>query len=302
MNLSSRSESRHPSPFVLGFWVAVMLLLWSLNYICGKIALRHFEPVTLACLRFVVASAIVLAIYFASSNRARPQARDLWPFLYLGVFNIILNQGLFTVGLGYTSSGHSAVITSSGPVFILLLAWLLKLEHLTPGKILGLVVCSFGILLLETDAGSVRNSPFLMGDFISLLGAIGFALYVVFGKRIAAQYDSLSMTTFSTVAATVVLLPLTVHQAIHLDWASVGWEGWSAMVYMAAGSSIAAYLIFYWALRHTTASRLGAVCYLQPLIVILLAAAILGERPTGHLLLATPIVLLGVFLAERAPA
>ena len=279
-----------------------MLLLWAFNYILGKVALRHMDPVTLVCARFVVATAIVVAIYFASPNRVRPQSKDIWPFVYLGLFNVIMNQGLFTIGLNYTSSGHSAIIVSSGPIFILILAWLLRLEHLSPGKILGMLICFGGIMLLETGSGSMRNSPFLKGDAISLFGTIGFALYVVFGKRIAAEYDAISMTTFSTVAASVIVLPLIVRQAVHLDWGSVGWAGWSAMFYMAAGSSIAAYLIFYWALRHMTASRIGALCYFQPIIVILLADAFLGEHPTRHLLLGTLLVLLGVILAERAPA
>lgn len=279
-----------------------MLLLWSFNYILGKIALGHLDPITLCCARFLIASAVVLAIYFASPNRTRPRAKDIWPYVYLGFFNVILNQGLFTIGLNYTSSGHSAIIISSGPIFILLLARFLKLEHFTPGKVIGMLICFFGILLLETDSGSVANSPYLKGDMISLFGTIGFAFYVVFGKRIASHYDSLSITTFTTVAAAILLLPLSVHQAIHLNWSAVGWAGWSAAIYMAAGSSIAAYLIFYWALRHMTATRIAVVCYFQPVIVIVLAFFLLGEPITGHLVLGTGMVLLGVILAERAPA
>jgi drug/metabolite transporter (DMT)-like permease len=296
------TNTRPLNPAFLGIALSLMLLLWSFNYILGKIALRHFDPVTLACARFVVASAIVLAIYFLSPHRAPTRVKDLVPFVYLGIFNVILNQGLFTVGLNYTSSGHSAIIVSCGPIFILLLARLLRLEHLTLGKILGMLICFFGILLLETDSGPLSSSPFFKGDMISLFGTVGFALYVVFGKKVALHYDAVSMTTFTTVAAAVLLLPLTVRQAVHLDWHGVGWAGWAAMIYMAAGSSIAAYMIFYWALRHMTASRIAAICYFQPIIVLALAFEILGERITGHLLLGTTLVLLGVILAERAPA
>ncbi|HUO36272.1 MAG TPA: DMT family transporter [Candidatus Acidoferrum sp.] len=279
-----------------------MLLLWSFNYVLGKIALRHMDPISLTCARFVAASVVVLVIYVFSPGRAFPRVQDLWPFLYLGVFNVLMNQGLFTIGLNYTTSSHSAIIISSGPIFILLLAVSLKLERMTAGKIAGMLICFAGILLLEMDSGSLRTSPFLKGDTISLLGTIGFALYVVLGKRIADKYDSLSMTTYTTIAATILLTPVTLHQAIRLNWSAVGWAGWWSMFYMAAGSSVFAYLIFYWALRHTTASRLGAVCYFQPVIVIVLAALFLGERPTSHLLLGTSLVLLGVVLAERAPA
>jgi O-acetylserine/cysteine efflux transporter len=71
------------------------------------------------------------------------------------------------------------------------------------------------------------------------------------------------------------------------------------MAYMAVGSSVAAYTIFYWVLRYMTASRVGAVSYFQPVVVILLSIAFLGERPSRMLLEGTALVLVGVFLAER---
>jgi O-acetylserine/cysteine efflux transporter len=95
------------------------------------------------------------------------------------------------------------------------------------------------------------------------------------------------------------LLPLALRQSLHLDWKAVGWVGWTGMVYMAVGSSVAAYTLFYWLLRYMTASRIAAVSYFQPIAVLLLAVAFLGEHPTRNLLLCTALVLIGVYLAER---
>ena len=115
----------------------------------------------------------------------------------------------------------------------------------------------------------------------------------------AEQYDAVAMNTFNCVAAAIMLLPLTVRQGIRLDWHAVGWAGWAGMIYMAAGSSVAAYTIFYWLLRYMSASRIAAVSYLQPIVVILLSVAFLSENPTRNLLLGAALVLLGVYLAER---
>jgi O-acetylserine/cysteine efflux transporter len=107
------------------------------------------------------------------------------------------------------------------------------------------------------------------------------------------------MNTFNCVAAALLLLPVTIRQCLHLDWHSVAWSGWLGMAYMAVGSSVAAYTIFYWVLRYMTASRVGAVSYFQPVVVFLLSIAFLGERPSRMLLEGTALVLVGVFLAER---
>lgn len=276
-----------------------MLMLWSFIYVAGKIALRTFDPITLACFRLELAAILMLPIYFARRARSPLRWRDAWPFLYLGFFGVVVNQGFFTVGLNYTTSNHSAVIIALGPIIILLLACALRLEALTLAKVLGMAISFLGVYLLETESGSPAHSPLLLGDLITLGGTIGFAIYAVLGKRVAAQYDAISMNTFNCVAAAVLLLPLTIRQGIHLDWRSISWGGWLGMLYMAVGSSVAAYTIFYWVLRYMTASRVGAVSYFQPVVVILLSVAFLGERPSRNLLEGTALVLVGVFLAER---
>jgi drug/metabolite transporter (DMT)-like permease len=292
-------ELPRPSKLTLAFWLLVMLVLWSGNYVAGKIALRTLDPVTLVCLRLQLAAFLMLAIYFTRRERQPLKLRDVWPFLYLGFFGVVINQGLFTVGLNYTTSDHSAVLIAIGPIIILVLARSLKLEALTVAKVVGMAISFVGVYLLETEQGSPAHSPLLMGDIITFGGVIGFSIYAVLGKRVAAQYDSIAMNTFNCVAAALLLLPLTIRQVIHLDWHIVGLGGWLGMIYMAVGSSVAAYTIFYWVLRYMTASRVGAVSYFQPVIVILLSMAFLGERPSRMLLEGTALVLLGVFLAER---
>ena len=277
----------------------MMLVLWSGNYVAGKIALRTLSPITLACLRLQLAAFIMLAIYFTRRERQPLKMSDAWPFLYLGFLGVVVNQGLFTVGLNYTTSNHSAVLIAIGPIIILLFARALKLEMLTAAKVAGMAISFVGVYLLETEQGSPAHSPLLMGDIITLGGVIGFSAYAVLGKRIVAQYDSVAMNTFNCVAAALLLLPLTIRQCLHLDWHSVALSGWLGMIYMAVGSSVAAYTIFYWVLRYMTASRVGAVSYFQPVVVILLSIAFLGERPSRMLLEGTALVLVGVFLAER---
>jgi drug/metabolite transporter (DMT)-like permease len=281
-----------------------MLLIWSFNYIAGKIALRHLDPLTLASFRLEVAAFVIVPFFFARRERSSLLPRKAGTFAFLVLLGVLMaiNQGGFTVGLGYTSSGHSSVILACGPVIVLLFARAMKQEALTAAKILGTAFAFSGVILLETEQGLFVRSPFLTGDLITLLGTTSFALYVVFGKKLAATYDALSMNTSNFIVAGIVALPLAIRQGIHLDWGTVGWAGWAGMFYMAAVSSVLAYSLFYWALRYMTASRVTAINYFQPVGAIVLAALFLGEQPTRHLLVGACFVLLGVYLAERGTA
>jgi len=276
-----------------------MFVLWSFNYLAGKIALRHMDAFTLAAFRIDLALLVILPFYLFRRNGTALRARDIWTLSYLGLF-LVMNQVFFTIGLAYTTSGHSAMILATGPIIVLLFARALKLEALTTGKILGMAIAFAGVAILATEQGlNLRHSSTLAGDLITLLGTTSFAIYAVLGKKFVRQFDSITMNTFNLLAGALLLLPLTIRQAIHLNWSSVGWAGWTGLVYMAAVSSVAAYTIFYWVLRYMDASRVAAVNYLQPIGAILVAAAFLGETPTRNLLLGGALILLGVYLAER---
>jgi drug/metabolite transporter (DMT)-like permease len=208
------------------------------------------------------------------------------------------------VGLNYTTSERSVLVVALTPIIVLVLACLLKLEALTPAKTIGMVIASAGVVLLETDRGSLGHTPLVVGDAITMLGVTGFSLFSVLGKRLLGEgcpeaYDSISSNTFTLVAAAILLLPLAVRQGSRLDWAGVGWAGWVGLLYMAIFSSVLAYTLFYWILQYMDASRVAAVDYLQPFIVMLLSMAFLGERPTGHILSGGALVLLGVYLVEH---
>ncbi len=80
---------------MLALTLALMLLLWSFNYIAGKIALRHMDPISLACFRIELAAIIMLPIYFSRKQRAALRLRDLWPFAYLRILGSGGQPGTF---------------------------------------------------------------------------------------------------------------------------------------------------------------------------------------------------------------
>jgi drug/metabolite transporter (DMT)-like permease len=282
--------------------LAAMLAMWSFNYVAAKTALRYFDGLTLAAFRIEIAGLILLPIYFLRRNRSRLTRHDVWTLSYLG-WLLCANQLFFTVGLAYTTSGHSAMILAIGPILVLLLARAMKIEALTTAKIVGMALAFTGAAILAAENGfDLRRSPTLSGDLITLLGTTCFTFYVVLSKKVASKYESVEMNAVNFFASGIVLMPLAIFLAVHLDWKSVPWEGWMGLLYMAAISSVAAYTLFYWALRYMEASRVAAVNYFQPVGAILVAALFLGEVPTRHLLLGGVLILLGVYLAERGKA
>jgi drug/metabolite transporter (DMT)-like permease len=291
------------------------MAIWAVNYLAVKFALRYLQPLTLASFRVVAAAIFMLASYpiaarlpaFSADLKAHKQPRtlrDLFTFAYLGFFCVGLNQMCFTVGLRYTSVAHSSLILGMGPIYALILAVLFRLEKLTFGKALGMAVSFIGVAILASGSGVSRHSPTLLGDVITLCGSLAFALYVVLGKRVAGNYDPLTMTTWNYLFGGLIILPIAINRAFALgplaNWQAIPWTAWACLAFTAIFSSTLAYLFYFWLLRYLEASQLSAFSYLLPVSATILGILFLNERGSWSELFGAALALCGLFLTESA--
>ncbi len=283
----------------MGLLAAALVLAWSFNYIAGKIALRHLDPLTLASFRLVLAGTIYLVIFLLAPRPVRLGWRDVPTFALLGLCGVAINQGGFTISLNFTSIGHVAMIVAFGPMLVLLIAALAGQEKLTPTKIAGMVLSFAGVALLAVEQGFRAHTGGLAGDLIALGAVTGFAFFVVLGKRVAHRYDTVAFGTFIHLTGAILMLPLAVHQALHLDWGRVTWAGWAGLGYMAVFASVGAYLVFHKLLGYMSASRVASLNFLLPIVATTLGFVLLGERIGRSFIIAAVLVLGGVWLAQR---
>ena len=311
------SRGRAPGRTVLAVSIGLVIIIWAINFIAAKIGLRSLPAMTLASFRVVLAGAVMLPFYLfcsrlpafagAAKNRRREfTLRDVWIFLYMGFFGVTINQVCFTVGLRYTSVSHAALIVGMGPIYTLIFAVLFKLESATWRKALGMAMAFAGIAVMASENGISAYSSSVLGDAITMTGSIGFALYVVLGKRLAGRYDPLTMTAFSHCAGALIVLPFAIYRAVTLGsaehWRAIAWTCWAAMLYMAIFSSAVAYVFYFWLLRYLEASQLSAFTYLLPVVATSLGILWLGEEGSWSQVFGGALALGGVYWIESGRA
>jgi len=293
---------RNPPQGLVFAMIILVMVIWSVNYLWAKATLREFDALTLASFRIMLAAAIMAPIYLRRPRRGGPDRRDAVKFVQLGFFGMVMNQVLFTIGLSLTTVSHSALLVGLGPIYVLLLAWAQGLETVSPGKIIGMLLAFTGVAVLATEHGFNLRSGTLAGDLVTIGGSLAFSIYLVLGKKVARKYSTVEMNFFNYVIAAAMISPLALRQASLLDWHRISWAAWGGLLYMAAFASVAAYLIYFWALRHVTATRIAAFSYLLPVMATLGGVLVLGDPLSVHLFIGGGLVLSGVFVAERAPA
>lgn len=300
MTVASRRDA-----IVLYGLIGCMVLFWSGNYIAAKIALRAMPPLLVTSLRITLAGFFILPFYFRQQSNAR--TRDRWSrreapsLIALGVLGVMFNQLLFVLGISLTSVAHAGMMIALTPLCVLTLAVWMGMERITWACALGMLTALAGVAVLETfrgGAGAAR--PSASGDIIVFLGAVTFSLFTVFNKRIALRRTGTTVNTFAYAGSAILLIPLTAFELSRHNISHAGFAAWAALVYMAAFSSVSAYLIYSWALSRVPASQLAAFSYMQPLIAIVLAAFILNEAITPPIAGAGILILGGVAIIERA--
>lgn len=291
-----RLNFNKPSPALLWTLVGFMVLIWSVNPIAAKLALRHVPPPLLVSVRTTIAALIVLPSLFRLWKPIRPA--HWWKLGLLGAGLQVGNQLIYIMALDLTSVAHAAFLYSVVPVMILLLAASQGQERITSQKVTGMSVCVAGAVWLASDRTG-GGDPSLAGDALLAVAGLMFAAFTVFGKQARQQYGAVLLNSLAYVSGAVLLQPVIWFAYRDFSLAAVPSEAWWAVTYMAVFPSVLGYLIYYWALGHVTASRIAGVQYTQPLTAASLGWILLGESVSLNLALAGAVMLIGVYVAER---
>lgn len=244
--------------------------------------------------RFVIAAAVLWWLLRLRGERLPPARR--WPGLALMGLGYVAQSFCFFTALRYIPAGMVALLLYLYPIFVVLLAWLLGQEALTPRKLVALTVCSVGTALTLGlgDLGSSALDP--RGVALAVGAALVYSVYIVGGSRATRGLEPMASTTVILASAAAGLVVIVAVRFAH----SV--SGWAAVLAIALVSTVLAVGLFVVGLKHLGASRTALISTLEPVLTVLLAALFLAERLAPAQFVGGALVLAGALLLAFAPA
>ena len=293
----NRSADNTSTGFVVGVLVFQQTMA-ALAFPISKYGLEIIEPFAFGFYRFIISSLVLLAINRFINHSIPIEKKDYWKIWGLGVLIIPLNQLAFLYGQSLTSSGHGAILFATTPIWIFLIAQFILKEKLIVRRAIGIVIAVIGVIVLMTGGAVELGTEYLYGDLLILLAVLTWAFYTVFGKELVRKYGALRITAYALSSGTILYLPFGAYFAGQLDYAAVSLGGWLAVLYMAIGTSVIAYGLWYWALKYMDASRMAVFHNIQPVVATVVAFFWLGEQLGIEFIVGGVIVLGGVILAE----
>lgn len=273
-------------------------LLFGLFPVASKKVLPFLDPFSILALRVVGAAFCLLVLHLLLVRNPIPIRRE-WPRVgMLAMLGVVLNMGMFMVGLQYTTSTEAVLVITTIPVFTYAIAVLMGREQLGPRRAMGILLAIVGVTYL-TLAGAQVDTAHVLGDLLILGNALSYAAFLVLAKPLIERHDPLSLTTWVFLVGAVVFLPIGLAAGLRGELAALPTSGLWWMAFIILGPSVTTYVLNTFALRHVPASTVAFFTYVQPIFTALAAWLLLGDRPNPAILPAALLVFSGVWLVAR---
>jgi drug/metabolite transporter (DMT)-like permease len=271
-------------------------IIWGAAAPIYKWALTDIHPFALAFLRFFLGSLILLPLVHDKLDIGK---NDWLKLLFLSIIGITINIGFFTVGLQFALSINAPIISSAGPVFLIMGSVFFLHERLRPKVTLGTVISFLGILVIiirPMFEHGLHGS--IVGNLFLVIATLANVLYTILLKKFIVKYDPITVTFWSFLIGAISFLPMFYLETQTVGTSLMTHKAIIGVLYAALGSSVIAYCLYTFALKYLVTSEVGVFVYLDPIVTALVAVPLLGETITATYLFGSVLVFLGIFIAE----
>lgn len=271
------------------------VVLWGANFNLSKPVIAELHPLVAGAARFVIAALVMLAV-MAVRRQAVPLIRHAKPYAILGLVGIGGFNLLFFFGMQGTSAVNGALIMATNPLMTALLAAMILGERPNSRQMLALPVALAGVAVVILGNGA--SVQLGRGDALMLGANLCWALYNVLARRLMPAESGLVNTTGVMVmgASVLTVAALLAHAPMAVPSAPAA----GALLIMAVGGSVLAYLFYNAGLATLGAGRTALFINLVP-VTAMVIAAVWGTPPTP-LQLTGGLVTIGAVTLAMLPA
>lgn len=275
---------------------------WGLMAPIGKDAMTHgLDGLTMVTFRVAGACILFWITSFFTKKEAVP-TKDKLMFIGAAVFGLVCNQCCYTMGLSITSPINASIVTTSMPIFAMLLAALILKEPITSKKAIGVLMgCSGAIILILTSAAHASDKVGdIRGDLLCLFAQISFALYLSLFTPLIRRYNVFTINKYMFSWATLILLPFTFGHVSEVVSQPIPASTWWEAAYVVVIGTYIGYILTMIGQRTLRPTVVSVYNYVQPIVAVV-ASLLMGVgvlKPTHAL--AVALVFSGVWLVTKS--
>lgn len=280
-------------------------MMWGMMAPVAKLVMAAgiVSPLLLTNFR-IVGAAILFWTASLFTRHEHVPASDLLRLAGAALLGIVFNQGCYVFGVGATSPGEASIITTTMPIWVMVLAAIILKEPITWKKAGGISLGACGALLLifgGTQTAIKGDNP-LLGDALVLTAQISYALYLTFYRNFIRKYSVFTLMKWMFSFAAVAVIPFSIGEWMSTDWEALTAEEAAGITYVVVVATFFAYICTMIGQKNLRPTLVGMYNYVQPIIASLIGIYLGLDRFTPVKAVAVALIFAGVYLVTISKA
>ncbi len=259
------------------------------------IRLTDAPPMAIATWRLFLSTLMLLPFFLANGGLAKVRAMERGDLLTLAGVGVVLAVHFATwiTSLSYTSVASSVIFVHVDPIFVALVSHFVFRERVSRRVALGIGIAFVGASIIAFGDLGVGTEN-VVGDALSLIGAIALGTYILAGRRLRQRLD---LTTYVTPVYAVSALVLGAG-SVAVGAPLLGYDSGVFLMFglIALVPMIFGHTLYNWALKWISAPVVSISLLGEPVGASILAYIILGESPAPIALLGGAVTLAGILV------
>ena len=276
--------------------------IWGLMAPIAKAAMNSgFDGMSVVSFRVGGAAVLFWLASFLGPREHIPVS-DILKLAGAALLGIVFNQGLYNIGLSITSPVNASIVTTSMPIFAMVLSFFILKEPITWKKAMGVAIGCCGALILILSSASSGNAKVgdIRGDLMCFAAQFSFALYLALFNPVIRKYNVFTVNKWMFTWASLFVLPFTGWHVSQLPWASFTVATWLDVGYVVVFGTFLSYLLSVVAQRVLRPTVVSVYNYVQPIVSVIVSVAVgmsVFTLPQG---VAVVLVFSGVWLVIKS--
>ncbi|MDO4165253.1 MAG: DMT family transporter [Bacteroides sp.] len=222
-----------------------------------------------------------MVLFWIASFFQKPEHvnhKDMASLFVASLLGIVFNQGCFIFGVSLSSPGDASIITTSMPLWAMVLAAIILKEPITGKKVLGIAAGACGALLLilgssqhVQQTASAAGDTAIWGDLLVLTAQFCYALYIVLYKDFVKKYSLITIMKWMFTYAFICTLPFSAGDLMQADWGSLHLLEIGGLAFIVVGATFISYMLVVVGQKNLRPTVAGMYNYIQPLVACIVA-------------------------------
>lgn len=247
-----------------------------------------------------------MVLFWAVSLFQKPEhvpPRDMLRLFAASLLAIVFNQGSFIFGVKLSSPADASIITTSMPLWAMLLAAVFLREPVTGKKVAGIAFGAGGALMLILGSGATATAAGahpILGDLLVLFAQLSYATYLVLFKNFICRYSLVTVMKWMFTYASLCTLPFSYSSLVATDWFALGWDDVLAVAFIVVFATFVSYMFIIVGQKNLRPTVAGMYNYVQPVVACVVTVCLELDSFNVMKGLAVVMIFVGVFLVTTS--